>query len=152
MKLRLFRSLWKKQLSQKAVPEPCPGCCAWSHTSSVSASLSGGTGNRDFFFFIFFFCTGWTNGNFFDDRRVVFPSSPSGKCLELQSMQRWFGFPFKPILTLYDSPTENGEQSSEHNAQEAQKWTSSLGRSHGLGPGGCISQMSCLWCTPACLE
>lgn len=147
MKPRLSRSLWKKLLSQKEVPEPCPGCCAWSHTSSLSAPLPEALGAKTYSC-----CTGWTKDNFFEDKRVDFPSSPSGKWLKLLSMKRWFGFPFNPILTLYCSPTESGEKSREHNTQETRSWTNSLGRSHGLEPGGCISQMSCLWCTPACLE
>lgn len=114
MKPRLFRSLWKKLLSQKEVPEPCPGCCAWSHTSSVSAPLPGGTGSKD----LFLFALG-EKGNFFDDRRVIFPSSPSDNWLKLLSLQRCLGFPFNPILTLHDCPTASGEKSSEHSTQEA---------------------------------
>lgn len=91
MNPRLFRSLWKKLWSQKEVPEPCPGCCAWGHTNSVSAPLPGATESKDLFFFCTLF---FAKGNFFDDRRVIFSSSPSDKRLKLLSMQRRFGFPF----------------------------------------------------------
>lgn len=91
MNPRLFRSLWKKLWSQKEVPEPCPGCCAWGHTNSVSAPLSGATESKDLFFFCTLF---FAKGNFFDDRRVILSSSPSDKRLKLLSMQRRFGFPF----------------------------------------------------------
>lgn len=84
----------------------------------------------------FIFCTGWTKGNFFDDKRVLFPSSPSDKRLKLLSMHRWFGFPFNPMLTLYYSPADSGEKSSEHNTQGVGSWANRLGRSHGLEPGG----------------
>lgn len=89
MKPRLFRSLWKKLWSQKEVPEPCPGCCAWGHTNSVSAPLPGPTGSNDLFFF-FFFCTFL--------QRVIFLMTERWSSLPHHQINDWNSWACRDVL------------------------------------------------------
>lgn len=85
-------------------------------------------------------------------QRVIFLMTEGWFSLPHHLINDWNSWACKEGLGSHLTSTDSGEKSSEHNTQETRSWSSSLARSHGLEPGGCVSQMSCLWCTPAGLE